>query len=533
MYWAAVTAPTREHCESLVAALLDAPPHVTPPRAAGETTWTAADRRTALVEWGTTHPGSFPVDGVPKCDHRTVVCETGVARINPVYLAHDRRGWIVGNRASLIAAALDRLHDIDATFVAGLLNFEFGIDAASPWQGVEVVGACRCVTVGNGKVTTSRLPHHAADRVGPPAEHLARALAEAIAPLRDTGGPVVLSLTGGKDSRLLAAALKVAGVDFTTRTHGAPDHPDVVIAAEIARELGVPHEITAPPVRDASGSRVLDVDVDARLRSSVLLADGQLSAFENLGREKGTPGAQPQLGGQGGEILRGGYNRLLVGRPRLAALHFYRRLAYVRLGLLSNASRLRYLTSSSSRWLLRTATHTLDGLEDFFVTNRAGRWSAAARSVLLRRSPIVQPFFADAVIAATRQAPMRARMEERLMRDALRSLVPGLVDIPFAGERWAFETVRAARLPRRAPSAPSARDWRLAYGPAVASYFRDYVLADERIFEFLDRARVERALCAEPQDPRTAWCVATLMTLVNGDWMRTGGGPNLLTVPLD
>jgi asparagine synthase (glutamine-hydrolysing) len=535
VYWAAVTASTRDECQTLASALLDVPQHVLPVRDRGATTFTSPDGRTALVEWGVAHPGSVPDDGVPRPDGASIVCETGVARVNSVYTARDGNASLASNRASLLAAALGRLRDISPTFVASFLNFEFGIDAPSPWDGIEAASACQRITIGHGKMTMSRVPAPAPDAAGTPAEDLARALCENVAPLRHSSRPVVVSLTGGKDSRLIAAVLKVAGVDFTTRTHGTPDHPDVEIASTIARELGVPHEVSAPPVRDEAGSRFLEVDIEARLRSSVLLADGQLSAFENLGRARSTATARPQLGGQGGEILRGGYNRLLVGRPRLGALHFYRRLAYVRFGLLAKRTRRRYVTSSSTRWLTRTATRTLDGLEDFFVTNRAGRWSAAARSVTLLRSPVVQPFFVDAVIAATRRASMRERMEERLMRDVLRSLVPTVVDIPFAGEKWAFETTASRSTP--APSrtrvpARGARDWRLAYGPAVATYFRDYVLADAHIFDFLDRARVERALSARPQDPRTAWCLATLTTLTNGDWLRTSTARHPLTVPL-
>ena len=64
---------------------------------------------------------------------------------------------------------------------------------------------------------------------------MAEGLVAAVAHLADAGQPVELSLTGGKDSRLIAAALVKAGVPVVARTHGFADHPDVVVAAEIAR----------------------------------------------------------------------------------------------------------------------------------------------------------------------------------------------------------------------------------------------------------------------------------------------------------
>jgi hypothetical protein len=150
---------------------------------------------------------------------------------------------------------------------------------------------------------------------------------------------------------------------------------------------------------------------------------------------------------------------------------------------------------------------------------------------------VVQPFFDDGVVAAARRAPLQERTEERLVHDVLQSLVPGLADIPFAGDKWAFEkltkpAVSTPAVPARAAS-PRARDWRTAYGPIVAGYFRDYVLADTRIFDFLDRKRVEAILGAERQDARTVWCIATLTTLANGDWMRPSNGKQTLPVPLD
>ncbi len=75
---------------------------------------------------------------------------------------------------------------------------------------------------------------------------MAEALAEAVRPLGERAAPVQLSLTGGKDSRLVAAALTAAGVPFAARTHGFASHPDVIVAGLIASRLGVEHTVTEP-----------------------------------------------------------------------------------------------------------------------------------------------------------------------------------------------------------------------------------------------------------------------------------------------
>ena len=141
------------------------------------------------------------------------------------------------------------------------------------------------------------------------AREVAEALVAAVAPLRDAGEPVELSLTGGKDSRLIAAALVKAGVPVVARTHGFADHPDVVVAAEIARRLGIEHVVRTPA---APGQRV---DVLGRIRATVLVADGMLSAFENVGR----PDPAASAGGHRGRPRRRTAARRLrgdaAGRP--------------------------------------------------------------------------------------------------------------------------------------------------------------------------------------------------------------------------
>jgi hypothetical protein len=69
----------------------------------------------------------------------------------------------------------------------------------------------------------------------------------------------------------------------------------------------------------------------------------------------------------------------------------------------------------------------LAALDDFYLANRAGRWSAAARQAYLLRSPLIQPLFADRVVRAARAVPLRDRMSDRLHRDVLGLLCPELL----------------------------------------------------------------------------------------------------------
>ena len=357
------------------------------------------------------------------------------------------------------------------------------------------------------------------------ARAVAEALVAAVAPLRAAGRPVELSLTGGKDSRLIAAALVAAGVPVAARTHGFADHPDVVTAAEIARRLGIEHIVRTPA---APGQQV---DVLARIRGSVLVADGMLSAFENVGRPDPALSQAVTAGGHGGELLRGGYAETaghLTGpagprgaldpvRRAARSAELLRRLTTKHLGLLRRGPAASYVASLGS-WTPALTRHPLQALDDFYLVNRAGRWSAAARQAYLLRERLVQPLFDDRVVLAARAVPLADRVSGALSAAVLAELSPALADIPLAGK---------PPTPRGQPPAGAAMgaahysfDWRRQYGETIASFLRGYILdlgPSGGLFDVVNRPAAEKLLA--PQSDRTSvWALATLACLLSGDY---------------
>ena len=122
-----------------------------------------------------------------------------------------------------------------------------------------------------------------------------------------------------------------------------------------------------------------EADLLARLRSAVLVCDGMLSAFENLGRPDPPPTTEPvQTGGHGGELLRGGYAPAAWSERRPArawsearGAELFRRMVTRRLGLLRPAAAGAYLASLApfAAALPRGPLRTLD---EFYLVNRAG-----------------------------------------------------------------------------------------------------------------------------------------------------------------
>jgi hypothetical protein len=344
---------------------------------------------------------------------------------------------------------------------------------------------------------------------------VAAALVDAVTPLREVAQPVELSLTGGKDSRLVAAALVKAGVPVRARTHGFADHPDVVIAAEVARALGIEHDVRVPA---APGQQV---DVLGRIRATVLVADGMLSAFENVGRPDPAFSKTVTAGGHGGELLRGGYAETAAGRRAagLRAAELLRRLTTRHLGLLRRGAAAGYVASLAP-WTGALARGPLRALDDFYLVNRAGRWSAAARQAYLIRECLVQPLFDERVVLAARAVPLASRTSGELSRAVLAELCPPLTEIPLAGKA-------------PASSGQASFDWRRQYGGEIATFLRDYALdqgASGGLFTVVNRAAAEKALTPPHQDRATVWALATLACLLSGDYRNAREPAQLLPV---
>jgi Asparagine synthase len=541
----AISAATRETCAALTDAATGTDPRVMPIPGPAEVVW--HDDRTAVLCWpagtaGTAGPpGQEPEArshaGTIWADQGGLHARTGVTRVDPVYLAEVPGAVVVSDRASWAAAVTGRLSESDPAMVAAFLSLGYPVGGATQFRGVRALRGQQqlTVTAGRSVVTEVQVKGPGAD-----GSHgaVAAALVEEVRPLRERGVAVELSLTGGKDSRLIAAALTAAQVPFRARTHGFASHPDVIVAAMIARLLGIEHVVTEP--RRAAPEQAPDAaDVLARLRSAVLVSDGMLSAFENVGRPDPQVTTEPvQTGGHGGELLRGGYAPAAWSERRpparawseARAIELFRRMTTRRLSLVRPAAASAYLASVApfAASLPRGPLRTLD---DFYLVNRAGRWSAAARQAYLLRERLVQPFFGDQVVLAARAVPLPDRITDRLHRGVLTATCPELLDLPLAGSGWKSgprtPPIRAAAAAgatsAEAADADGASDWRRAYGDQMARLLREYALdlgAAGGMFEIVRRSAAERALRPPQPDAHAAWALATLAALLSGDWLN-------------
>jgi asparagine synthase (glutamine-hydrolysing) len=523
----AVSAATRQACDALAEAAERTDPRVMPAPGPARVTWRAPGGRAAVLHWGDADSPGRSHAGTIWADGATVHARTGLTRVDPVYLAEVADAVLVSDRACWAAAVTGRLADPDPAMIGAFLSLGYPVGAATPFSGVRALGSDTALRLADGQLAVGRARPRKEQPAG--ADGVAGALTEAVRPLGGADAPVELSLTGGKDSRLVAAALAAARVPFRARTHGFAGHPDVVVAGLIAGQLGVAHTVTQPRPPGVPD----EADVLRRLRAAVLVSDGMLSAFENVGWPDPRAADGPaEAGGHGGELLRGGYAQAAWRTPAAlgavaapltaaAAAELFRRMTTRRLSLLRPGPARAYLASLAPQ-AAALARGPLAALDDFYLVNRAGRWSAAARQAYLIRSPLLQPLFADPVVRAARAVPLRDRMSDRLHRDVLGLLCPGLLGLPLAGTPWHGEPRTAATV-LTAPARGATTDWRQDYDEAVAGFLRGYVLdhgAASPVFGIVRRGAAERLLRVPQADRQGAWALATLTALLSGDWLN-------------
>jgi hypothetical protein len=256
-----------------------------------------------------------------------------------------------------------------------------------------------------------------------------------------------------------------------------------------------------------------------------------LSAFENVGWPDPAASATLTAGGHGGELLRGGYaetagrsgtssglRRALAPAKRAArSAELLRRLTTKHLDLVRRGPAASYATSLAP-WTGPLARNPLGALDDFYLVNRAGRWSAAARQAYLLRENLSQPLFDDAVVRAARTVPLSDRISGSLSAAVLAELSPSLTDVPLAG---------------KPPAGSAPFDWRRQYGETVSTFLRGYILdlgLTGGLFDVLSMQAVEKVLTPPHADRATVWALATAACLYSGDYRNAREAPTNIPV---
>jgi len=502
-------------------------------------------------------PGVF---GVFRADQQGFVAVTTAVRVDPVYYATAGDIHIAGNRAllvHLIARAeeepLSRRPDprYDLLGLHSFVRHGFFLGDGTPFEGVQALPAHSSLEVRDGERRIRARPLPRVEPVAPKGQNhdafvreLVDGLLASVAPLRTVAEPVRLSLTGGRDSRLVAAILHAAGIPFRTVTRGFPEHPDVLLAAQIAQLLGVPHH-RMPPQQDKKRTAVIADHPLRRAWRIVRLAEGMLAAYHNMTHPVPFR-AEVRLNGIGGEQLRAGY-LAYVSDPSPRRVSAWLRGQFMRCEQVMTDVANQRAEEELAPWLERAAQSPALVPDIIYLYYRTGRWAGAPRAVAMMSSLIYYPLLDNRLNRLALATPPDWRQSERMMHEAISQLAPQLRDLPLTGKRWRFERdpprgpfARARWAARRAihvDSGPAAFDWRFDLTASLVALLREQILGGPtELFHLVRRDKMEELLSSslvqQSKQSKFIWQAFTVSVLLSNLWLS--GAPDLasLTIPI-
>jgi hypothetical protein len=454
----------------------------------------------------------------------------------------DGTRWFSNSAAALRELSGDRGLRLDS--VAGLVGGGWPLEGHPVWGGLSRVEPGAVIRLSrDGEASRSPLPARELARMpgrGLDAEAAARRLTAATAALSDwPGRPAVVPVTGGRDSRVVLSAALAAGLEVEGVTGGAPDDPDVLVAARLCRIAGVPHSLLPA---DPHGNLWSDHRRAARIVR--LTAGGTASLADAAGFPLGPREGPLPLwhSGQGGEIGRAYYG----SGEGLDAAGLARRLydAFTarrphRRELLSAAGR--DLVEGQIRgWVdarLQDGARPGDVPDLFYLERRMATWAAPSHGCVEYVRDTTSPLWSRRVVADLLAPGPRERAGAAYHRRVLDLLRPALAQPPLAdGRAWESTPRRLARgrtLARKMAREAVRRARARRVGPAgmgaatadplepILADVRQQVLTAEshQAWEVLDRGRCEALLTrpAAALDEMSRYHVWRLATLFVAD----------------
>ncbi|WP_157250483.1 asparagine synthase-related protein [Nonomuraea typhae] len=454
-----------------------------------------------------TQPGCF---ALLRADEHGLTASTSIAPADPVYVAETPDLVVVGNRALLVRLAAHGAVRYDVAALQSIARQGYFLSEETPFEGVRALPPASFLEAGDRlRVTTEPLT---AGRGRTGFAKVAERMLSAVSPLRGQE-PVRVTLTGGRDSRLIAALLHGAGIPFRASTSGFDDHPDVVVARRVAAALGVEHEVTRPVTQAGDLSVLHPAD---RVQHVLRVCEGMLSAYENITADAPYSDV-PRLGGHNGEILRGGYLSAMEETTPEAVRKRTQTLFLANRALFTEAANAH---AEDLAWT-STGIHVPDHL---YVRFRVGRWHAAARAAMLRQGTPVQPFLDNRVVAAALSLDPGVRRSERLVHRLIKTFAPPLAGVPLEGGDWRFRTEGVlARWRRRAERRLSGKaakpfNWRAEPGPELAEELARTITSCDRLGEIVRMEKVPALFDGgRLVKPAFVWQLYTVATLLGTD----------------
>lgn len=256
-------------------------------------------------------------------------------------------------------------------------------------------------------------------------------------------GDLRLSLTGGKDSRLVLALAIGAGFKdrITTFTNGPEGSPEISCAQNIANKIGVKHvaNVRAPQVQEQDFANSWD-----KLSWHTNRMESYICPWDGATADRTLRNVTSEMTGFGGELYRGpgGHAKqfknlsFMENKNEILSRFINYHQQMDPLNILSNLYK-----NAQIGWLYKWLDENVKSVrfdvlpEKFFVENRLSNWNGPlAQNVTgrIKLMPLLSPKVARLVFKLSPEA----RNKELFHFSVMAKLVPGLVSLPFLNATW-------------------------------------------------------------------------------------------------
>lgn len=368
-----------------------------------------------------------------------------------LYLAQNAHFTGVSNRARLLWEAMKAFGarvEPDLQALAGLISIGYPLCTdATAVRGISLVDSTSLLRVPREPRPHELVPidpHYFLPKGEAPSwDALAARLRANAAWYGHITKPLLAALTGGKDSRLVLAMLRSAGLADKVSFYisAPPEHADALAAKMIADRLKLRFE-REERHRD---TRLLEV-----MRRHVALTEGALNAMDLTGAA--TYHSRVGLHGLFGELYRG--RGTIYPDARAAARSVLSAVAD--LGLLRPEIK-RAQNERAIRWFETQEAQgiTPDRARDaFYARQFVPRWIGQARLGDGLTALVTNPLYHRSIQQAYAALPHADRVGERVHFELTRRLCPELIDLPFAQAQWSAEMLRRSGQPASIAAAP-------------------------------------------------------------------------------
>lgn len=453
--------------------------------------------------------------------------------------------WLVSNSVSLLEQ-ISKPRALDSLGVSLFLSTGWVGADRTLRSGIRVIPAGQYLTWKKGDAEPRRYNYYSPSKLArlprqaQTASYFERLADDMIQPCRilcHSFDNIKCSLTGGRDSRLIAAMLIGAGLKASYYTYGYHSDLDVKIATQIAKAFDLPYEVTSITKSDVMGNW------DDACWQSVRQTDGMRtlmlvgSILRNLDPHIGHKDVI--LWGAGGEIARCFYGNPHIFLGKFSAEEvqcFLLRIMNRHLGGLVRKEATALVRDYIRRYVMQCMD---DGFDPIDIPDVFGMYQADGRRIgniargLMSIRDVFSPFCSRAFVEATFAMPALHRYSESLHYNLMKSLAPELHKMPFDKKPWPlqhpqlnlFYSYGSARLrsalrrihiySRRKPE-PWPKQTSVVHPSGLFETKREQlreICLDQKnssLWDFVDRAVYERITSSTSEPPERFGCLGVL-----------------------